>query len=310
MKTKSLLAMAVAPMILGMPLATMAESVTTDPVGFVKISLEPGLQAVGLPMVNPAVAAGRVASSNASSVTMEAEVGTLPAGAYYLEVVSGSGDAPWVGDRFEVTGSAGAVVSIDAASSRNTVALSSVDLTGYSVVVRPHLTLSAVFPPAALSEGDQVQVFNPGTGGFDIVTIEDDIFGGGLSWTQDLVLSPGLGFFYQNVGSAGSITNLGEVRMNTFRQPLAAGLNLVSEGHPVDNSPSSRAMTGTNGFEAGDQVQVFNPATGGFNVVTLEDDIFGAGLVWTDDSSVFQASGAVFIVKGSADSGYEAPRTF
>lgn len=302
--------MAVAPMILGMPLASMAQSVTTDPVGFVKVDLQPGLQAVGLPMVNPAVAAGLVASNDASSVTMAADVGTLPAGDYYLEVVSGEGVAPFVGDRFEVTGSAGAVVSIDAAASGNTVDLGTVDLTGYSVVVRPHLKLSEAFPPLEMTEGDQVLVFNTESGGFNVITLEDDIFGGGLSWAQDLVLSPGLGLLYRNVGVASSVVNLGEVRMNNFRQPLDAGLNLVAEGHPVDNSPSSRMMTAANGFESGDQILVFNPESGGFNVVTLEEDIFSGSLAWTNDTTLFAAGGSVFIRKASADASYEAPRTF
>jgi hypothetical protein len=309
MKKSSFLALALAPMILGTPMA-FGESVSTDPVGFVKIDLDPGLQAVGLPMVKPAVAAGRVASSNASSVTMEAEVGSLPAGAYYLEVVSGAGEAPWVGDRFEVTGSAGAVVSINTTSPRNTVSLGSVDLAGYSVVVRPHLTLNEAFPPAGLTEGDQILTFNPDTGGFNVVTLEDDIFGGGLTWQENLVLNPGLGMFYRNVGAAKNVVNLGEVRMNNFRQPLGQGLNLISEGHPIDSSPSSRQMTAANGFEAGDQILVFNPGTGGFNVVTLEDDIFGGGLVWQDDSNLLVANASVFVRKTSADPDYEAPKTF
>lgn len=310
MKKSSFLALAVAPMILGVPLASQAQSVSTDPVGFVKVELNPGLQAVGLPMVKPAVASGLVASNDGSSVTMSADVAALPAGEYYLEVVSGEGTAPWVGDRFDVTSASGAVVSIDTASERNTVALSSVDLTGYSVVIRPHWKLSEVFPPNEMTEGDQVQLFNSGTGGFETVALESDIFTGELAWTQDLVISPGMGFFYQNAGVASSVSNLGEVRTNNFRQPLDAGLNFVAEGHPVDNSPTSRMLTADNGFEAGDQIQIFNSDTGGFNTVTLEEDIFTGELAWTSDADIFAPNSAVFILKGSQDSSYEAPKTF
>jgi len=314
MKTKSLLAMAVAPMILGMPLASMAESVTTDPVGFVKINIAPGLQTVGLPMVKPAVAAGLVASSDSASVTMASDVGTLPSGAYYLEVVSGSENAPWVGERFDVVGSSGSVVSIDASSVRNTISLSTVDLSGYSVVVRPHITLNDAFPAGEMTEGDQVLLFDSSTGGFGVVSLDHDIFSGELAWGENVILAPGVGLFYlSNASAEMDIINLGEVRMNTFRQPLVAGLNFVSEGHPVDNSPDSRFLTAANGFEANDQIFVFDRSSGGYSVFSLEEDIFSGELAWNvpgADPTVFKANATTFILKGSADLNYEAPRTF
>lgn len=311
MKKTSLLTMAVAPMLLGAPMALNADSVTTDPVGFVKLELEPGLQTLGMPMVKAAVAAGLVESSDGSSVTMASEIAAeLSGGSYYLEVVSGE-DSPWVGDRFEITGVDGSTVSIDSSASSNTVDLGSIDLADHSVVIRPHVTLREAFPAEEMNEGDQILVFNRDTGGFDVTTLEADFFTGELDWAQDVVLRPGMGFFYRNTSEeTASITNLGEVRTNNFRQPLGQGLNLVAEGHPLDASPSSRLMNEENGFQAGDQVLVFNRGTGGFNVATYEEDFFSGDLAWNDDSDLFSAAGSVFIRKGTADPDYEAPRNF
>lgn len=311
---KLLLAVALAPFALGFSMANAQTEVTTDPVGFVKLDIQPGLQTVGLPMVNPAIAAGKVASNNDTTITMEDAVDGATGGTYYLEVVSGAAEAPWIGDRFDVSSVSGTVVSIDTSSERNTNSLSNVDLSGYSVIIRPHFTLSAAFPPDDMTEGDQVLYFENSTGGYSVISLDANLFSGDLEWTDDLVLAPGMGLFYRSAASAEkSVVNLGEVRMNTFRQPLNAGLNFVSEGHPVDNSPASRLMTEGNGFEANDQVLVFNSSSGGYDIYSLEADLFSGDLEWNvpnESADIFKANSTVFINKISADDDYEAPRPF
>lgn len=323
MKKTSLLAVALAPFVLGFSLANAQTSVTTDPVGFVKLDLQPGLQTIGLPMVQSAVAAGAVASNDGSSITLEGQVDALGSGAHFVEVTAGPADAALVGERFEVSGASGSTISIDAGSARNTISLADVNLTGYNVVVRPHVTLAEAFPPADLQVNDQVLVFNPATGGFDTYTLTADIFGGAPSWQRGganqngLVLAPGQGAFYRNSSSsATSVVNLGEVRVNSFRQPLSAGLSQISEGHPVDNSPQSRVMTQDQGFEVNDQILVFNASTGGFDTYTYTADIFGGAPSWQrggtnhNASELFQANQSVFVRKASADPFYEAPANF
>lgn len=324
MKKSSFLALAVAPLILGAPMAAQAqESVATDPVGFVKLTLEPGLQAIGASLVNPAVAAGSVASNDGSSITLEGEVGTLAAGAYYVEV---AGDGVFSGDRFEVnaSGTAGSTIAIDAASPNNTIDLGSIDLTGYSVRVRPHVTLGQVFPADELSIGDELLILDPATGGFGTYTLTQHPLTQEINWSRqganqdDLVLAPGQGALFRNSSSATVelTTVMGEVRTNHFRQPLMAGLNQISEGHPLDNSPESRMMTADNGFELGDEVLVFDPTTGGFQTYTLTQHPLTQEIGWTragvnhDASEIFLADKSVIVRKQTADPDYEAPKTF
>lgn len=335
-----------APRIIGATaMASHAESVTTDPVGFVKLQLEPGLQTVGAAMVKPAVVAGRVDSNSNSSITLENEIGALDAnGAYYVEVRgpkgAAEGDDVWVGDRFEVdvAGSSGSTIAINTASSRNTVSLSAADLEGYSVVVRPHHTLAELFPPAQLTPGDletgdQVLFWNRGNSTFEIHTLEEgveflgipDAWRRGEEVTDGRVIAPGEGFFVRRRGGPVSLlTNIGEVRMNDFRQPLGLGLTLIAEGHPVNSSPESRMMTGSNGMQpgdldTGDQILLFNTSANVYEIYTYEEGVEFLGIpdAWRrgessyDTAELFQADKSVFFRKrGSAESDYVAPRTF
>lgn len=337
---KLLLAVALAPFALGFSMANAQTEVTTDPVGFVKIDLQPGLQTVGAAMVNPAVAAGKVASNNGSSIVLESEVGALDAErSYYLEVTEG-GDGAFVGDRFEVASISGSTVAVDSASGRNTVDLSVADLTGYNVVIRPHVTLSQLLPTDQLHAGDavtgdQVLFWDTASEAYEIHTLTEGVEFLGIpdAWqadggvvTNDRVIAPGEGFFVRRRGEALELlTNIGEVRTNDFRQPIALGLNLIAEGHPLDNSPASRLMNSDLGFTAGDaatgdQILVFNPGTGGYNIYTytegveflgIPDSWQGDGGVVVDSEDLFAADGSVFFRKrGNAESDYTAPATF
>src|SRR5690606_11118847 len=107
MKKSSFLALAIAPMILGAPMAVQGQSVSTDPVGFVKLNLEPGFQSVGAAMVQPAVAAGLFSGTTADVITLDGThdlTAVLDSGtAYYVEVTGSDAiDPPWIGDRFDV----------------------------------------------------------------------------------------------------------------------------------------------------------------------------------------------------------------
>src|SRR5690625_1026631 len=270
MKKSSILALAVAPLVLGASMAVQAQSVSTDPVGFVKASIPAeGAATVGVSLVNPAVAAGIVASNTADSITLEGEVGSLENGSYYVEVTgeSDSGDA-LVGERFEVTSTSGNTISLDAGSALNTIALGADELVGYSVRVRPHVTIGQVFPVDELSTGDQLLLINPDAS-FTTYTLSANPFNPAIvQWTttggvdvSNNIIAPGEGFVFRNSSSSAVelTTVIGEVRMNNFRQSLVEGLNSFAAGHPVDASPNSRMMTADNGFEVNDQILILNP---------------------------------------------------
>lgn len=337
--------MALAPMILGAPLASMANtSATTDPVGFVKLTLEPGVQSVGISLLNPAEIAGLVESNTASTVTLagahSVEEALVAGTAYYLEVASGD---LWEGERFEinVAGSSGSTLAI-VDSSRNTVNLDSINLADHSICVRPHMTLAQVFDKSKLTgsassgTADQVQLFDVTSQQFVTYFLHRDAFtqvqtwrqiGGGSTSFDNLVIPPGTGAFFRRNGPVPVelVTVLGEVRTNAFRQPLGAGRNLVSEGHPLNNSPANRFMTVANGFTASsssgtaDQVEIYDSATGQFATYWFHNDPFTQVQTWRrigDGSTnhtqtvITAADKAVFIRKLSADPHYEAPKTF
>lgn len=279
-------------------------------------------------MVNPAVAAGTVVSNTTSAITLQSALPALTATtAYYLEVTAGPGEAPWVGERFEVSvaGSSGVTVAIDTTSPRNTRALTGVDLAGYNVKIRPHMTLAQVFPPALIAAGDQILAFNRVTGGFYVYTRLVAVGPLPNRWDRggnqnSRVIAPGEGLFFRNRGTVGVelFTNMGEVRTNEARQPLAAGLNHVAQLHPVDSSPASRLMTGDNGFIAaavdGDQIHTFDPVGGGFATISYLPAVGPLPIRWmrgTDNvtaTELFGAGGSFFVRKRrAADPNHTVP---
>ncbi len=104
MKKSSFLALALAPMILGAPLAVKAESVSTDPVGFVKTGLASGFTAVGVNMVKPAAFSAKVDSKSGSTITLTAAPTLVGGAKYYVEVADGALE----GDRIDVASVSGA----------------------------------------------------------------------------------------------------------------------------------------------------------------------------------------------------------
>lgn len=333
--------------------AAAAQSVS-NPMVFYPISLQPGLQAVGVSMVNSSVFTGTVLSNSSNSITISQPSGSVNIGglltsatAYYAELINGpnSGEDPYVGERFEVNvpstiDSANSVVTIDTASNTNTISGSLPTLTGYQLTIRPHITLNQIFPKtmmqgsSTVAQADQVYLLNA-SGGYDIYYLLSN--GGSLiQWTKagdntlasqdNLVLAPGVGMLVKRVGTTPNPLTLaitGLVRINAFVQPLKQGLNLVSEGYPLNDSPITRNTFATNGFTgsvnlaASDQVFVYN----GSSYDTYYYLYNGANLnQWTkvgdktfssqNNTTFYEYGGSVFIEKVSADPDYVMPLPF
>jgi hypothetical protein len=98
------------------------------------------------------------------------------------------------------------------------------------------------------------------------------------------ILPPGRGMFFNNRNAITSILAYGEVRVNDFIRPLAAGNNLVGGAYPVDqsaNSAGGRAMNPANGFfgsrdfKTADSFFIWNPdsliGTSGYSTYFLLD---------------------------------------
>lgn len=255
----------------------------TAPVGFMRYELSAGVQTVGFPLVNAAVATGRV--DEIAGTSLFAAVGTEigarldPALAYYLEFTAGpDGDVTFVGDRIEIdvarttdAANPGNRLRLQLGSAFSTLRALPAALTGYRFVIRPHVTLASALGAGsgcALRGGNDAttadQVYLLRNGSFQSYLLQADATTGESHWVKfpegnladDLPIAPGTGLFVRHVGSSGvELRHVGTVRTNAFVQPLAAGHTLVSEPFPVANTFETRGMTTFNGFTAGESAE-------------------------------------------------------
>lgn len=320
----------------------------SPPVGGSRITIEPGTRFSGMPFVNPAAMLGAVASSSGNVITLSntaTNMATaLTAGtAYYVELTSGP-EVTHVGDRFEVDvtatiASANHTITIAPGASTNTLANLPAGIGGYTLVVRPHVTLGQLFGTKSnelmhgstvSSSADQVVLFNPATQGYSTYfylrnstgsLAQWTLIGGGSTNRDNTIIPPGVGLIvHRNQPTPVTLIWKGEIRRNSFVQPLVAGLNLVAEPLPISRSFLERAMTHANGI-AGATVsssadQVLVPTGSGYHTYfllrnssgTLEQwTLIGGGSTNHNNAKLFTPTGAVFIRKSLADPDYSIP---
>ncbi len=155
-----------------------ADSVVTDPVGFVNTTIQgtngtssSALTLVGLSVTQPVSFQGSVGSYNSSSKTLTPSNGTFtadqfngPNGAFFVEITSGAG----AGTFSDITATAGSPSSITTADD-----LSAIATAGSTFKIRQHWTLQSVFGPnsntanqvllgtgATASSADEVLVYD------------------------------------------------------------------------------------------------------------------------------------------------------
>jgi hypothetical protein len=331
---------------------TASASVTSysPPVGGAQITFAQGTRFSGMPFINPAAQLGIVASNTSQVITLSdtaANMSTaLTAGtAYYLEITAGP-DVTYVGDRFEVDvtntrASANHTITITLGSATNTLATLPNSLDGYSLTVRPHVTLGQLFGTKAnekmhgstvASAADQVVFLNPLTQGYSTyfylrnssgTLAQWTLIGGGSTNRDNTVIPPGIGMIvHRNDASPVTLTWKGDIRRNSFIQPLVAGLNLVAEPLPIASSPLERALTYANGVagstvsSSADQVLV-HTGTGYQTYFLLRNSsgsleqwtLIGGGSTNRNNTKIFSSTGAVFIRKNLADADYSIPFT-
>jgi hypothetical protein len=177
---------------------------------------------------------------------------------YYVEVLAGD----HAGHRFEVNEVASTAngIAIDTASPLNTLATLPATLTGHSIAVRAHHRFSEIFPPAHYTAtndpltADRIQIHSGGS----FVSYWLFLAGGTPRWvTQgdstlanvgNRIMPPAEGMFVRVKNASVSGRYSGLVRSNRMASPLMAGTTLVGGGWPMDQSPTTRAMTTANGF--------------------------------------------------------------
>lgn len=203
-----------------------------------------------------------------------------PAESYYVEVISGGHS----GNRFEVdeSATAAATITLDLLSPLSTTETLP-DLTGATIVVRPHQTLLNVFGTAALhatnrqSTADRVLFYNRAgniylehwlslrAGGerrWVLAGDENSIDRGGR------VIAPGEGFLVNPRSINATLPLVGLVRETDLRVMLAVGNNFVSTGLTKSASPVMLSMIVARGFVANnrlnqaDRLRVWNNTPG------------------------------------------------
>jgi len=297
------------------------------PMGFYRLDLEVGYQAVGVSVINAPAFGSWIESSTSSTLTstdLTAAIGALLDSdtEYYVEIVEGpNGTADdHVGHRFEVDvastkSTADRVVTLDMSSDNGTV--SPVDsnppvlpaLAGYRFVLREHITLEQAFDPLELNastnfaSADQVQFFN-GVGFSTFYVLGNSSAArwakqGSFDDRGDEVIPPGQGLIFKRNLSAVTLRVKGMARTTPFRQRLASGFSLVAEGFPVSKSFDSRNALPTT-FSNLDRAQIYN----GVGFVTYQLRSSGSNGIWLTSSTglnsqngveIFDYRGGVFL---------------
>lgn len=297
-------------------------TVSTPIVGFQKVDVGVGLNAVGFPLLNNDLLKVSATSltSNALSLSGQSNVGALlTAGEpYYIEVYSGT----LKGDRFDVdtaatkSSSNGSVV-LSSSSNNNTYPVSSISgqLDGQTIALRKHITLEQIQAMSqtpmtgsnTAANADQIQLFSGAT--FTTYFLRAD----GLTWrgsttgttSQNKVpVPPGTGVFIKKATASGSLVSTGTVRANDFALPLNSGLQLLAPAFPLNYSPASLGGTTANGWTGSntsanaDQIQVFNNSggTGTFTTYFLRAD----GSTWRGSTTGTADQKNTLIVSDSA----------
>jgi hypothetical protein len=268
--------------------------------------------AIGINLINPDLLVSPVGSvsSTAILVSGSSNAGALLSSAepYYVEVKTGTAE----GARFDVDEAAtiaaanGSIV-IDSTSANNTDPFASIsaDLSGASVALRKHLTITDVgnaisgLTAGASGTGDEILLLDATTGGFQVYLRRT-----AASWrdannatVNTLPIPPGTGIIVNKRAVPGSITTSGSVRANNFAWNTVQGYQLVTLGFPMDRSPADigadNAANGWTSGVAGDSFLLLNSG-GGFDKY-----LFRTATSWRDANNVTVTT-SKFLVSGDA----------
>ena len=233
---------------------------------WLRVPLHSGYQTIGVSTLQPPSFAGLIANTDGNTVTCDgcdltgfAENGT----SYFLEIRTG----PLEGHRVDIdsTATTGSTITLDATSPHNTLNHLPASAIGHLFAVHEHCTVNDIFPRTRFTgstnpnTSDRIHFFHAHDQGFESLFL---LHAGANSsvhqWVTlanaDLedfgkrVIAPGAGLFLQRPPQSTplTLTQIGMVRANKFRQILSTGYNLVASGYPVELTPAQR-RTGLNG---------------------------------------------------------------
>jgi len=325
-------------------------STATAPLGVLCPLFSPGTRFAGMSLINTTVCRDVISSHTATGLTLGTggrNLGALlDASATYFVEITGGPVSTYVGDRLEVDvaatkAAANNTLFVVPSSPRSTLAALPVSsgLTGYTVAVRPHVTLGQLFGvkgntvmqgAAVVSSADQILLLNSQTQGFETYYLLRNASGSIVQWTKigggsasqdNLPIAAGVGMtVIRNGATPLTLVWFGEMRLNAFAQPFVAGNNLVSQPFPFDQSPMQRMMTHANGFTGSailgnaDQIQVYSNAA--IQTYYLLRNASGSIEQWTlvgggstnyNQAQIIPMDGAIVVRKVAADPLYIVP---
>ena len=286
-----------------------AQTVSTDPVGYVTLTINgspdgttPAFTALSVGMQNAAVVTGSIASdatsavltdSNASNTTNAyAATDAAGNGSYFLQITSGANE-----------GLICDILSNDATTYTTGTDLTGIVSAGDTYVIKAHVTLADIFGASnetglksAGSPVDSDTIYlmsSTGNGIFATYYYLNDEFGlfGGNGWRSitdtatdysNLVVGPDDGLIVRRIAS-GDLTTVvsGNVSTTDLSRDLPNGFSLIAYPFPVDVTLSNSGIySATNGYVStgssadSDVVYVINP-NGTFTSYYYLTDEFG-----------------------------------
>jgi uncharacterized protein (TIGR02597 family) len=323
-----------------------AQSVTTDPVGFITLTVfgpvSNGGTAntfIGLGFTQPVSYQAALASAAGTTLTDSSAAFTAnqfsgPAGSYYLELTNGTG----VGKTSQITGTptATTITTADDLSSFVTAA------TTYKI--RKNWTLASVFgtdPTAvggsgiaggSISTADQILTYSTAGGAYSTFYYKTSGIGGtGWRSINSTSVDESNHAFLPTDGllvlrhTAGNVTFAlaGAVKLGNTALPVAFGSNLLSNVYPAGTFTLASSLLHESGLGGGtistaDQVLIFNNSSNAFDTYYFKTSgIGGTGWRSINSTSVDEAAHAIpfgaslFINKLSAGSFvWNAPQPF
>jgi len=228
-------------------------TVNSDIVGYHTKTISTGLNSVGLPLLKSDLVKTTATSVTGNSILLSGETNfgakLNAAKSYYIEVYSGN----LKGDRFDVdvagsiaAGNGGVVVNPSSGNNTMPVASIGTNLNNASIAVREHITLADLdtylSTPAvannSISSSDGVGFTESGS----LIFYNKKGDGtwkrvGNSSDFSAKVIPPGVGVYIKKIGSAVTLTQVGNVRENDFARPFTTQLSLIAPAYPVDQTP-------------------------------------------------------------------------
>ena len=261
-------------------LYSQAQTVTTDPVGFVSVSVPAASDAaLGAPLARASEYQGVIQSISGSQITVAGTPGWVASQFLY---VSGSQPKTYYAriDSGVREGLIGTITANDATSITITiptgddlsgVLTSALNTTGDSISIAPYWTLATLI--SGIPAGTQVLTYPTNTAGVNLAAAATYVYTG-TNWQQgatimnDVILPPMQGFTLRNNSASPIVVSItGSVPMSTHRlivRTLAASTK--QDQRIFFNSPVPETIGNTGlGTAAGDQLLIIDNSTTGKN---------------------------------------------